>query len=98
MTIGRTDDPENPSRSMAFEAAGLFGVGSRNPSGPADMCAASTGRTHDRNRTACQTSRFFSCILGAVHTCPGDLFRHHAAIGPPDTPGDDAVIVGRRQY
>ena len=37
MTIGRTDDPENPFRVPAFEAAGLFGAGSRNPSGPADM-------------------------------------------------------------
>ena len=37
MTIGRTDDPENPFSVPAFEAAGLFGAGSRNPSGPAVM-------------------------------------------------------------
>ena len=37
MTIGRTDDPENPISVPAFEAAKLFGAGSRNPSGPADM-------------------------------------------------------------
>jgi hypothetical protein len=37
MTIGRTDDPENPSRATAFEAASLFGAGSRIPSGPAAM-------------------------------------------------------------
>jgi len=37
MTIGRTDDSENPFRVSAFEAAGLFGTGSRTPSGPADM-------------------------------------------------------------
>ena len=37
MTIGRTDDPENPLRVSAFEAAGLFGAGSRTPSGPAVM-------------------------------------------------------------
>ena len=35
MTIGRTDDPENPSCVTAFEAATLFGTGSRTPSGPA---------------------------------------------------------------
>ena len=35
MTIGRTDDPENPSRATAFKAAGMFGTGSRVPSGPA---------------------------------------------------------------
>jgi hypothetical protein len=35
MTIGRTDDPENPFRVSAFEAAGLFGAGSRTLSGPA---------------------------------------------------------------
>ena len=37
MTIGRTDDPENPLVAPAFEAASLFGTGSRNPSGPAAM-------------------------------------------------------------
>ena len=37
MTIGRTDDPENPLTPLAVEAAKLFGAGSRNPSGPADM-------------------------------------------------------------
>ena len=37
MTVGRTDDPENPLRAMAFEAASLFGTGSRTPSGPAVM-------------------------------------------------------------
>ena len=35
MTIGRTDDPENPLEPVALEAAGLFGTGSRTPSGPA---------------------------------------------------------------
>jgi hypothetical protein len=29
MTIGRTDDPENPVTVTAFEAARLFGIGSR---------------------------------------------------------------------
>src|ERR1700729_3468524 len=37
MTIGRTDDPENPISVPAFEVAKLFGAGSRIPSGPADM-------------------------------------------------------------
>src|SRR5271170_5119928 len=35
MTIGRTDDPENPFGAQAFEAAFMFGLGSRTPSGPA---------------------------------------------------------------
>src|ERR1700722_18314541 len=35
MTIGRPDDPKNPLEPVALEAAGLFGTGSRNPSGPA---------------------------------------------------------------
>ena len=35
MTLGRTEDPENPIRVLAVKAAGLFGTGSRNPSGPA---------------------------------------------------------------
>jgi hypothetical protein len=38
MTIGRTDDPEIPFRVSAFEAVGLFGTGSRTPSGPAVIC------------------------------------------------------------
>jgi hypothetical protein len=37
MTIGRTDDPENPFGAQAFEAARVFGTGSRTPSGPAVM-------------------------------------------------------------
>ena len=35
MTIGRTEDPENPKNLSAFEVDALFGTGSRNPSGPA---------------------------------------------------------------
>jgi len=31
MTIGRTDDPENPVVPSAFEVDVLFGTGSRNP-------------------------------------------------------------------
>ena len=37
MTIGRTDDPENPLRAMAFEVTSLLGTGSPTPSGPAVM-------------------------------------------------------------
>ena len=37
MTIGRTDDPENPLGAKAFKAASCFGTGSRTPSGPAVM-------------------------------------------------------------
>jgi len=66
MTIGRTDDPENPFGAKAFKAAFMFGLGSRTPSGPA---AVLPRRTHDRNRSARQNSHFFSCIRGAVHTC-----------------------------
>jgi len=44
MTIGRTDDPENPFRVSAFEAAGLFGAGSRNPSVRVDGPTASNMR------------------------------------------------------
>src|SRR4029450_12162513 len=55
MTIGRTDDPESPSRVSAFfRAARLFGTGSRNPSGPAVMVPPQQGRTHERNRPARQ--------------------------------------------
>src|SRR5271157_1009813 len=76
MTIGRTDDPENPLGAKAFEAAEVFGAGSRTPSGPAVMAPRRQGRTHDRNRPARQTSHFFSCTQGAVHTCTN---AHHAS-------------------
>jgi len=69
MTIGRTDDPENPFGAPAFEVAEVFGFGSRIPSGPAVMEPRPKGRTHDRNRPARQNSHFSSCIRGAVHTC-----------------------------
>jgi hypothetical protein len=36
MTIGRTEDPENPLVAPAFKAAFVFGTGSRNPSWPSD--------------------------------------------------------------
>jgi hypothetical protein len=41
MTIGRTDDPENPCAPMALEAASLLGTGSRTPSVRVDGPAAS---------------------------------------------------------
>src|SRR5271157_955384 len=76
MTIGRTDDPENPLGAKAFEAAEVFGAGSRTPSGPAVMAPRRQGRTHDRNRPARQTSHFFSCTQGAVHTCTNAMATH----------------------
>jgi hypothetical protein len=69
MTIGRTDDPENPFGATAIKAAFVFGAGSRTPSGPAVMVPRQSGRTHDRNRPTRQNSHFSSCIRGAVHTC-----------------------------
>src|SRR5579862_4862470 len=46
MTIGRTDDPENPISVPAFEAAKLFGTGSR---------------THLGQRTWCRVNRPDTC-------------------------------------
>src|SRR6476620_8418885 len=69
MTIGRTDDPERPSRVSAFfRAARLFGTGSRNPSGPAVMVPRQQGRTHERNRPARQNLASALEPKGAVHT------------------------------
>src|ERR1700689_1331403 len=58
MTIGRTDDPENPLGAPAFEVAEVFGCGSRTPSGPAVMVPRRQGRTHDRNRPTRQIFHF----------------------------------------
>jgi hypothetical protein len=76
MTIGRTDDPENPFCAAAFEAASLLGAGSRTPSGPADMAPRQKGRTHDRNRSARQISHFSLASKGpSTHGTEGMAFR-----------------------
>jgi hypothetical protein len=46
MTIGRTDDPENPLEPVALEVARLFGTGSRTPSGPAVIAPRRKKRLH----------------------------------------------------
>jgi hypothetical protein len=66
MTIGRTDNPENPLGAEAFEAAKVFGAGSRTPSGPAVM------RRLDKAEHMIAIDPpvrllIFSCIQGAVH-------------------------------
>jgi hypothetical protein len=74
MTIGRTDDPENPFCAAAFEAASLLGAGSRTPSGPADMAPRQKGRTHDRNRSARQISHFSLASKGpSTHGTEGPV-------------------------
>jgi hypothetical protein len=69
MTIGRTDDPESPISVPAFEAAKLFGTGSRTPSGPADIMprqqAGHMLAIDPPVRILFQTSY----IRGTVHTC-----------------------------
>src|SRR3974390_1139255 len=69
MTIGRTDDPENPVSVPAFEAAKLFGTGSRTPSGPADMVPHQQAGHMLAIDTPARISTRSSCIRGAVHTC-----------------------------
>ena len=68
MTIGRTDDPENPFGARLSKPPQCLGL-DRGPHLGQRSRAASTGRTHDRNRPARQTSHLHSCIQGAVHTC-----------------------------
>ena len=70
MIIGRSDDPRNPCRAEAFEAAYAFGCGSRNPSGPAAVVPhQQAGHTH-----AIDLDQIFllltPCTQGAVHTRP----------------------------
>jgi hypothetical protein len=50
MTIGRTEDPENPCGATARQAASVFGTGSRIPSGPAVMCRVN--RCHEGQQLA----------------------------------------------
>ena len=69
MTIGRTDDPVNPTLAMALEAASLFGIGSRNPSGPAAMQPRQQAGHMTAIEPPVRFSHLCSCIQGAVHTC-----------------------------
>src|SRR5215469_11151423 len=64
MTIGRTEDPVNPLGATAYEAAFMFGSGSRIPSGPAVTAPRRQGRTHDRSRLARQPSHFSLASAG----------------------------------
>ena len=84
MTIGRTDDPENPILATAGQPGRVIVWGwIAEPIWASGHTAAPTGRTHDRNRTARQISQLCSCIHGAVHTCEE---RSDAAIPRPRGP------------
>src|SRR5208282_434975 len=69
MTIGRTDDPENPRVATARASRIHVWDWIADPIWASGHGAASTGRTHDRDRPARQISHLFSCTQGAVHTC-----------------------------
>jgi hypothetical protein len=57
MTIGRTDDPENPLLATAGQPGRVIVWGwIAEPIWASGRAAAPTGRTHDRNRTARQIS------------------------------------------
>jgi hypothetical protein len=57
MTIGRTDDPENPILATAGQPGRVIVWGwIAEPIWASGQPAAPTGRTHDRNRTARQIS------------------------------------------
>jgi hypothetical protein len=50
-TIGRTEEWQNPITSLSEKLVGVIsGAIQRISSGPAAICAAQTGRTHDRTR------------------------------------------------
>ena len=95
MLIGRSDDPQNPCRVVAFKVSVPFGSGSRNPSGPAAP-TAQTGRTHDRNRTRSGFSYLTPCVNGAVHTRPALAVRgvlqktRISGLGEHKSPGPSA--------
>src|SRR5271170_4654479 len=92
MTIGRTDDPDNPCGSTAFEAAKLFGTGSRTPSGPADMVP----RQQAGHMLAIDTPvRILLEALASEGPSTHDAEHGVAAIREPLVPGVVAVIVAR---
>ena len=61
MTIGRTDDPENPISVHGFRSRNIVWGWIAEPIWASGHGAASTGRTHDRNRSARQNSHLCSC-------------------------------------
>ena len=63
MTIGRSDDPENPGRGNGLSRPLIVWGWIAEPIWASGHVAASTGRTHDRNRTAVN-SPVTPCIQG----------------------------------
>lgn len=90
MTIGRTDDPENPISVPAFEAAKLFGAGSRIPSGPADMCRV------DRPDTRSQSIRPSEFSSKLLH--PRGRPHMHAKPPRAGTWFERRVVAGMRRW
>ena len=80
MTIGRTDDPENPLLATAGQPGRVIVWGwIAEPIWASGRAAAPTGRTHDRNRTARQISstlllhpRGRPHMRGAKRPCHGE--------------------------
>jgi hypothetical protein len=69
MMIGRSDERVNPGRATAIVGRSIVVVSFAEPIWASGHRAASTGRTHDRRRTARQILQKASCASGAVHTC-----------------------------
>ena len=70
MTIGRTDDPENPFGAQAFKAAFVFGFGSRTPSGPAAVLPRQQAGHMIAIDPPVRILIFPSCIRGASTHAP----------------------------
>src|SRR5258706_11315462 len=99
MTIGRTDDPENPFGSTAPEAAALFGAGSRIPSGPAAMLPRQQAGHMIAIDPIVAILDFSSCIQGAVHTWASAILglRFRGRVVAPDRTAPDGLKCVRRQ-
>ena len=67
MVIGRSEDRNNPTGSMAHEAASLLATRSAEPIWASGLMTAPTGRTYDRKRPP---HRLDPCKQGAVHIGP----------------------------
>src|ERR1700761_7633841 len=98
MMIGRSDERVNPGRATAIAGRAVVVVSFAEPIWASGHRAASTGRTHDRRRTAHQ-SRSFPLAFGGPSTHARRAVHHSARrYSYVDGVAAEAVELGDDQH
>jgi hypothetical protein len=90
MAIGQTEDRPNPPGSGAAKPVTLIGTDPRMPSGPAVICTAPTGRTHDCKRPLNRHPRKSLQARGRPHMTPTT---YNDLMGPSSCAAACAVVM-----